>query len=300
MKNYVDIILESIKEKNPLHYKKMYAEISGADDQFSKRANQFFSKYDDFLNSQGKDFEFAIESYLRMISDMQIETMDFFRSGKYNSTSFEDVKKRVYHNPDIMEYYMNGLMLSQFVWKHHYDLQFDFQNSVRDSKDEITNYLEVGSGHGLFAANAKEVLGDNANYDILDISSVSLEMTKALIGENEANYILSDIFDYEPDISYDFITLGEVLEHVEDPDKLLLKLKSLLSENGRIYITVPTNAPAIDHIFLFKNSNEIRDLIKSVGLKIVVDNEFVSERVELEREEELCVATIYTSLIKKA
>ena len=124
--------------------------------------------------------------------------------------------------------------------------------------------------------------------------SFNLKLFKYLLS------ILSDIFDYEPDISYDFITLGEVLEHVEDPDKLLLKLKSLLSENGRIYITVPTNAPAIDHIFLFKNSNEIRDLIKSVGLKIVVDNEFVSERVELERAEELCVATIYTSLIKKA
>ena len=77
-----------------------------------------------------------------------------------------------------------------------------------------------------------------------------------------------DIFDLPEDTTYDFITMGEVLEHVEQPRDLLLRVHSLLSPEGRAYITTPANAPTRDHIYLFNSAAEIRDMLNSAGLTI--------------------------------
>ena len=46
-------------------------------------------------------------------------------------------------------------------------------------------------------------------------------------------------------------------------------IKTLLSDKGILWLTVPTNAPAIDHVYLFKNKEEIYDMIESSGLAII-------------------------------
>ena len=43
------------------------------------------------------------------------------------------------------------------------------------------------------------------------------------------------------DEKFDFITMGEVLEHVNFPQKLLLKLNSLLSKKGSAFILSKEN-----------------------------------------------------------
>ena len=48
----------------------------------------------------------------------------------------------------------------------------------------------------------------------------------------------------------------------------LLKIYNILKKDGTFFITVPINSPAIDHIYLFNNENEIREMILSAGFKI--------------------------------
>lgn len=50
-----------------------------------------------------------------------------------------------------------------------------------------------------------------------------------------------DIFEFKPKKKFDFITMGEVLEHIEEPDKFLLKIKSLLNESCKFYIGSTSN-----------------------------------------------------------
>ena len=38
---------------------------------------------------------------------------------------------------------------------------------------------------------------------------------------------------------YDLIIMDNVLEHIEEPNKVLKKIKLILNENGIIYIAVP-------------------------------------------------------------
>ena len=92
-----------------------------------------------------------------------------------------------------------------------------------------------------------------------------------------------DILNMDFEEKYDFITMGEVLEHVIHPEKLLIKLKQLLNPKGRIYISTCVNCPAIDHVYHFKKVEEIREMIQACGLKI--ESELVLPVEELPMEE---------------
>jgi len=85
------------------------------------------------------------------------------------------------------------------------------------------------------------------------------------------------IFDYVPSRRYDFITIGEVLEHLEDPRAMLRRILELLAPDGRVFITTPANAPMIDHIYLFNNAGEIREMLRTCGFAIEVEASMFAE-----------------------
>ena len=63
--------------------------------------------------------------------------------------------------------------------------------------------------------------------------------------------------------------MGEVLEHVSNPSKLLIKLKSLIADNGSIYISTCVDCPSIDHVYHFKSIKEIENMIRESGFVIL-------------------------------
>ncbi|MFT6842496.1 MAG: 2-polyprenyl-3-methyl-5-hydroxy-6-metoxy-1,4-benzoquinol methylase [Psychroserpens sp.] len=295
----LDYVIEQINSKNPLHSKKLKKVIEKVDEAYFERANNFLNRYQTILKAENKTLDYSIECYLQMLADMNYEMVQFFRTGEYTSTSFEEVNKRVYDNPEVMEYYMHGLLLSHFLWSHHYEILKYFNKTINQNKENISNYLEVGGGHGLYISEAIAIIGNKASYDLLDISQSSPSISKKMVNDENVSYILSDIFDYNPSKKFDFIVMGEVLEHVEDPVKLLKKLALLLSDSGKLFITTPTNAPAIDHIYLFKNADDIRKVILEADFEI--DDEFCiySEDMPAERAEKLKVSMMYAGLLSK-
>jgi 2-polyprenyl-3-methyl-5-hydroxy-6-metoxy-1,4-benzoquinol methylase len=226
------------------------------------------------------------------------EQLRFSETGKYSSTSFEEVNNRVYNNPEVMDYFMNGLLLSQVLWKHHYSIFSFFSNNFPNYKNNIHNYLEIGGGHGLFISEAINVLGGNTHFTLVDISPTSIEVSKKFIGSHLVEYVLSDIFKYETNTKYNFITMGEVIEHVEDPVALLNKLKELLAPNGVIFMTTPTNAPSIDHIYLFRNALEVIDVIHRAGLEVIEDIKVYAEDLPEEMAIKLKVTMMYGCFLK--
>ena len=77
--------------------------------------------------------------------------------------------------------------------------------------------------------------------------------------------------DMEPKPDIYFITMGEVLEHVNFPQKLLLKLKSLLSKSGYAFISTCVNCPTIDHVYHYRSVSEIQEMVQEAGL--IINNE---------------------------
>ncbi len=298
--NTLPYIIEQISAKNKLHSKKIAKNLKKFDDDYHSRANEFLKRYAVLLNNEGKNLDYSIDCYLQMIADVNYESVQFFQTGEYTSKSFEEVNKRVYDNPQVMEYYMHGLLLSQFLWSHHYDILLYFNQVISANKQAINRYLEVGGGHGLYISEAIGIIGDDKHFDLVDISKSSMDIAKRMINNDKVNYILTDVFAYHPKHKYDFITMGEVLEHVENPVNLLKKLHSLLSDNGKVFVTTPTNAPAIDHIFLFKNADHIREIISEAGFAIESEKCIFSEDVTPEMAEQYKISMMYAGvLIKK-
>ena len=298
MYHYHNIILDHIKSKNPIHFKKINNFFNSSDTLFFKKSNQFYQSYENFLIKNGMDFNQSIDYYLKMISDMNEETFMFHKTGEYTSSSFEEVNKRVYNNPDVMNYYLHGLIISQFLWKQHYGSYLFYINTLKKLDINPKNYLEIGVGHGLLLSESMEFFDAKTTFDALDISGVSIEFAKNFIGNKNINYYCSDIFNFSPITKYDFISMGEVLEHVENPKKLLIKVKSLLNKNGILFITTPTNAPTIDHIYLFRNINEIRNLLNESGFKIIFEDTIPTENLPKEKIEKYKISEHYSSFLK--
>lgn len=292
-------LLQRVEEIDPLHGKKVRADLAEFDTVFYEKADAFVERFENYLAGKGKTFDYGIDCYFKMIADVRSETKHFVRTGEYTSKSFDEVNKRVYNNPAVMEYYMNGLLLSQFLWAHHYTVLNYFTAKLPQYAAGTKHYLEMGGGHGLYISEAITLLDAATKFDLIDISPSSIEASRSLINNNNVNYILSNIFNIPDEEKYGFATMGEVMEHVEDPVALLKKVGGLLVDKGRMFITTPTNAPAIDHIYLFKNADDIREVITKAGFKILDELCVYSEKVTKERAERFKIAMMYAAFIEK-
>jgi len=198
-------------------------------------------------------------------------------TGAYTSTSFDEVNARVYSNDEIMSYHMNGLLVSQYLWDHHYKVLQFFINNIDKFSEGVKNVLEVGGGQGLFTNEVFRHFKSNINFTMVDVSETSIGIHKNFVKGHKVNYVHEDVMKYFTDEKFDFIIMGEVLEHVEEPLELMKKLHSLGSDNVTAFITVPCNSPMIDHIYLFRNPAEIVALFNEAGwevaLEIVVSSE---------------------------
>ena len=299
MKTVLQVILDKIKVKNLKHYEKLVAHLDGYGDSYETLANSFFNKYNQYLENNQKTIDFGIDCYLKMIDDMLEQRFKFIREGKYANSSFDDVEKRIYGNPEIMTYHMHGLVLAQFLWFDQYErILFFIQNIGKFAKNG-KKYLEIGGGHGLYMNEAVNLLIDIEKFDLVDISESSLELAKGIIDSKKVNYFLKNIFDFREDETYDFITMGEVLEHVEEPLSLLNKINQLLNVDGVCYITTPINAPMIDHIYLFHNENEIREMLNEAGFTIIEERIVISEKITEKQAAKFKVPVMYAAFIKK-
>ncbi len=292
-------IIDNIETKDARHAKKLNQRLSDLEPEFYQRAEDFFQTYKHVLEKDGKTLEDGIDNYLRMINDYVFQQIRFMQTGEYTCKSFQEAYEQVYSKPEVMEYYMSGLIMSQFLWKHHYDIFTFFTNNLKEQAGSLKSYLEVGGGHGIHLMEAMEILGEQIRYDLIDISESSIRIAKQFLPVDRVNFFLNDIYEFPVKEKYDFITMGEVLEHVEKPVELLQKLGDLLNENGTVFITVPGNAPAIDHIYLFHNKEHLINTIETAGLKVTHDILVYSEDIDHEKAEKLKVPFMYAAFLKK-
>ncbi|MEI7502221.1 MAG: class I SAM-dependent methyltransferase [Paludibacter sp.] len=276
-------IIQEIDLKDPMHARR----IKKDNDLILQIDNEQFELLLSLIQNYFATLNISISSvvtdYLQMINDMRVQRFYYLKHGKYACENQQAAYDKVYSNNEIMSYYMNALLVSQLFWKHHFNMFVYFKQQLKNhfnSADNI-NILDVGPGHGFFSYIVRTNIPNYNSIDIVDISEASLLMTQRMIGDvcPKTNYFNVDIFDYQPTKKYDLIILGEVIEHLDNPKEILMKLSDLLSPNGVLWVTAPTNAPAIDHVFLFRNGEEIIELINSSNLEVVKHCGFYSDDV---------------------
>src|SRR6266853_3627367 len=170
--------LRRINELDPKYGRKLETELAPRDAVFFERAERFLARFEKFLAAQGKPLDHGIDCHLKLCSAMLEERKDFLRSGRYASSSFTEVEQRVYANPEIMEYYMYGLVFSQFFWKEQYARLEFFCNGLPLYRASIGSYLELGGGHAMYISSAADILRPGTHFELIDISATSIEVAR--------------------------------------------------------------------------------------------------------------------------
>lgn len=123
--------------------------------------------------------------------------------------------------------------------------------------------LDVGASQGitsiLLGREGKNVLGIDLLEDSIAYANEKLNNEEAYTQENvvfkHANFMTENFGDN----CYDSIILGEVLEHITEPERFIEKAISLLKPHGRIVVTVPFG---INDYFDHKKTYYLIDLMK--------------------------------------
>ncbi len=200
------------------------------------------------------------------------EELFFRRNGHYRAANVEQAEDILAAYPDFWPRYLDGLPATQILWTNHVESCAFLKTLVVAQNPK--NVLEIGPGHGLIISSLARSL-PTATCTAWDINESAISATKAF---TEASGVaasvkveLQDI--YEPardnEAKYDTIILFEVLEHVDDPASMLRQGKRRLAVGGKIYVSIPINSPAPDHVGLYRNADEIEEMAGQVGLKSV-------------------------------
>lgn len=227
-----------------------------------------------------------IRGYQWMCAAVLEEELYFRRNHQYRLTSFEEAVSNIYSNSAVMKKYMDGLLLSQVLWSNHTSvLQFFSEQFLAKIPQEF-QLVEIGPGHGIFLYFAMEIK-NCVRATGWDISESSLNFTKntlsCLNGTSKLSLKIQDIFKINSDEKFDVIVLSEILEHLDNPAQALSSVKSRLTQKGQIFINVPCNSPAPDHIYLFRHPQEVFDLVSSCGYNIIHSEIFPATGVSLQR-----------------
>lgn len=262
-------LIEQIIEENPLHRRFIQAALEN----ITQEELEHLGKYLDFCAHKGLDIPYITECYLTIVADTLREQIYFMNKKEYRHKSFSDVASDVYFNAEYMHRYMHGLAITSFFWPNHVGMTRFFKKTL--PRQKRGKYLEIGPGHGYYLMTAIQ----NGCFDDflgIDISEASIQQTQAIVAhfkpelEDRFQLKLTDFLQAEQlqEESFDAIVMGEVLEHVEKPEAFLQRIAELAKPDAYIYITTCINAPAIDHIYLWRTTDELEQMIQANGLNI--------------------------------
>jgi SAM-dependent methyltransferase len=118
-------------------------------------------------------------------------------------------------------------------------LAYIFINSIRavplDYPKHNGKFLDIGCGDGYWLDKLEKY-----DWDCTGVEFIGKDNKKIRIG----NFLEMDFKE-----KYEFIRMSHVLEHVVNPEKYLLKIKSLLDDRGECHISLPNTDSACCKIF---------------------------------------------------
>jgi SAM-dependent methyltransferase len=216
----------------------------------------------------------AVKGYATFaMQSMRLQAV-FERERQYKAKTHEQASNEVYFNEmHMMQEYLPGLLLSHFLWPHHYrQLQFfdsAFVQAMRVAG--ATSFMEVGIGTGLYSGLLLRKLPSIKGTGI-DISPSSKKFTEAqmlaLGVANRYHVELRDITSIPIEPRADWLVCVEVLEHLDDPVAFLRGLRRNMAPGARAFITAALNAAHADHIYLYRNSNEVLAHLVDAGFTL--------------------------------
>jgi 2-polyprenyl-3-methyl-5-hydroxy-6-metoxy-1,4-benzoquinol methylase len=207
------------------------------------------------------------------ICDIQKQEEIYFRrNDAYRLKNVAQAVAEVYGNREYMRSYMRGLLMTQVFWSNHTASMSFYLQDFLERLPGGYDLLEIGPGHGLLFsraasdARARSVTG----WDLSPASVRETHQALQQLGvEREFKLEVRDLFDSAATgAAFDAVVFSEVLEHLEEPVRALRAIRAVMRPGGRLYLNVPINSPAPDHLFLLRSPEEAIELVQSEGFTV--------------------------------
>ena len=262
-------LVDAISEARPRHADYLNEALQRLTEQEATDAERYLH----LLEGHGETIEALRTAYCALLDQTMEEQLHFQRNMQYRYSSFAEVADQVYFDEGFMHNYMIGLAISLYLWPNHLAIHRFFDERL---PTKLTgSYLEIGPGHGNFLLHAMRDT-QYSDFTGVDLSPTSIRLTREIMQSalpermQDLELILSDFLSSDlPKETYDAVVMGEVLEHVEDPQALLERIREIVTPDGFVFVTTCINAPEIDHIYLYSNQDEVLAMFSAATLKVV-------------------------------
>jgi ubiquinone/menaquinone biosynthesis C-methylase UbiE len=144
-------------------------------------------------------------------------------------------------------------------------------DSVMNRIDKMSDILDIGCLNGNFYNFLKMNYFKVNSFTGLDFSEKLIARAKDRFPEQK--WVVSDCYSLPfEDSVFDVVTLMEILEHVENPEKALSEAKRVCKNNGSIIITVPNMLRINDgaHVWSF-NEQEVKELLHTFSSSVYTE-----------------------------
>jgi SAM-dependent methyltransferase len=208
----------------------------------------------------------------------------FLETDEYSHADFDAVRREVYDNPEVMErFYLLGLLLTHAFWPIHFDIHAFFRREFLPRvarRAAAGRGAEIGYGHGLYLL---EILTAHpqATTVSFDISRYSQDFAGRLLragGIDPCRFDLrlGDVRERLPlgDEQCEWMVCAEVLEHIPDPALALREMSRCLAPGGPLFVTTVVDSNALDHLYRFRDAEDIYALTAECGFTLVARRTF--------------------------
>jgi 2-polyprenyl-3-methyl-5-hydroxy-6-metoxy-1,4-benzoquinol methylase len=283
-------LIAATLERWPEHARFLKKSMANRPDAVLDTADRLAAIVLQLAEAEPGDLDTAIADYRFVCDEIVLPEEIFFRrEGHYRLNSFVEANEQVYKNAPLMRRYMNGLLVTNVLWHNHCHAMNDFVADYLPRLKPGARHLEIGPGHGIFLyfAALRPEISSLTGWDLSPTSIAKTRHALDTLGiDRPVELVEQDMFAVgEPgaDRLFDSIVMSELLEHVEDPVMALRSAARSLRPGGLIWINVPANSPAPDHIFLVNSPAHAEALVREAGLDIVASKGFAMMGVSLEK-----------------
>ncbi|WP_406453364.1 class I SAM-dependent methyltransferase [Streptomyces sp. NBC_01622] len=258
-------IMSHVVELWPEHEKFLTSSLAGIDARSLGNSEELASLVWRLVEPE---IDAVVTSYRWVCRRLLDEELYFRRHGRYRYASVREVEESGFYDSEDVHHYHRGLLLSQVLWRNHASISQVYVRDFLSRCDSESRLLEVGPGHGLFLALAAR----HATRALTgwDISPESLQYTRRNLAEMGVSGVDLALHDIQDGVlgndGFDRVVASELLEHVENPGGVLRSLAGVMRPGAEIFINVPVNSPAPDHIYLWSTPEDFFKFVSSNGI----------------------------------
>lgn len=267
----VDALFDDIRARHPRSLAGILEARAANPERYADLADTFLGWA---VRAWGRDaLPGMVDAFVRFTTSVNMSQFRYERAGHYEHKSFQDCLTGLYAEEESMDDYLLGVYLTNFLWAHHAEICFRYEDSFLRRLSDVRTLVEIAPGHGGWGALALKHLPDArlVGYDISPSSiRLATELMRGARFADRASYERKDALDLDavPAESADAVVCNFLVEHLERPEKLFAVIRHLLKPGGQAFVTGAITAAQVDHIYEFRYESELVRMAEAGGLRV--------------------------------